>query len=143
LEAVEKLRKRKEDDALTALGEARRVLKSITDEKERLHNDLQNSLIRREKLGSIPTTPEAFQMEELFISGTRLRINRTVVQEHRATRAVERATRVYLHAKREVMVMETLREREFEEFKREVALKERKEQDDLAIMRAGRLRGEL
>ena len=53
----------------------------------------------------------------------------------RASRSVEKALRAYLTARRQTRMIETLREKDYQEFKKMVAKKEQKELDELSAMR--------
>ncbi len=140
LEAVETIRKRREEDALLELSRAKSELQSILDRKAALESDLSDALSRRESLGITPVGADAFAMEEAFISGLKRRIRQAEQHAQRAARFVERATRIFLHARRDLHVIETLREREQEEFRREQGRMEMKEADELSSLRAARER---
>jgi len=140
LEAVEKVRKRKEEEALQALARARTELQSALDRKNSFEQSLSDSLSRRESLANQAVCSDAFAIEEAFISGTRVRIRQVEVQIHRAARVVERATRAYMHARRDTSVIETIKENDLHEFKKQQARTEMKEMDDLSSIRAARER---
>ncbi|MFN7685940.1 MAG: flagellar export protein FliJ [Oligoflexia bacterium] len=138
LEAVQKIRKRNEEEAMRVLADARHRLSELLKHGESLQRAVEAALIRKESLGAEPVSGAAFKIEEDFIAGSKLRIAQLAIRVSKAQRAVEKAMRFFIHARRQLHVIETLREREFEAFKRQVQKREQKEMDDLVTMRAGR-----
>jgi len=133
--AILNLRKTREEEALRALGAAQRVYQAALADKARLLADLEAALIRRENLGKDAIDILPFQLEEEFINGTKHRIvhaDRCIV---RASRGVEKALRVYLHARRQTRMMETLYDKNHAEFRKAEGKREQKMMDDLSIMR--------
>jgi flagellar FliJ protein len=136
-ETVLKVRKQREQDALAALGAAQRVYQLEQARKQELEMRLSESLGRRERLGQgSATTPVAFQLEQAFINGTKQRITQADQAIFRASRGVERALRNYLGARRQTRMIEMLEEKAYAEYRKEASRKERKEQDELTVMRA-------
>jgi len=76
-----------------------------------------------------------FQMEQDFITGTKQRILHAERDIARATRVVEKALRIYLHARRQTKMLELVYEKEYKEFRRAQAKREQKLLDDMVIMR--------
>jgi flagellar export protein FliJ len=142
LETVEKVRKRNEEEAMSALVEARRRLSELVAKGEALQSGLEQALVRREQLGSRPTGAGAFLVEDDFIAGNKLRIAQLAIQVQKAQRAVEKAQRFFLHARRQLHVIVTLREREYEAFKKEQQRLEQKRVDEMVTMRSGRMQQE-
>jgi flagellar FliJ protein len=136
--AVQKVRKSREEDALRNLGAAQRAYQSELGVKASLLSDLQLALERREKLGVEAVGILSFQLEQNFINGTKQRIIRQDQAIVRASRVVEKCLRAYLVCRRDTKMIETLREKEYAEFKKLVAKKEQKELDELSAMRFGR-----
>ena len=134
---VLKLRKTREEDALRALGAAQRAYQAELDKKAQLKKDLEDALVRRENLGagsdSIGILP--FQLEEDFIRGTKQRIVHADRDIVRAGRAVEKALRVFLFARRQTRMMEMLYDKAHQEWRKAEAKREQKQLDDLTIMR--------
>lgn len=141
-ETVLKARKSREEDMLRALGAAQQAYQSELRAKGALLSDLDLSLKRRETLGIEPVGPLAFRLEEDFISGQKQRLTRADQAILRASRGVEKALRGYLHARRQTRMIEVLREKAFEEYKKARAKTEQKQLDDMIVMRA-RLREEI
>jgi flagellar export protein FliJ len=61
----------------------------------------------------------------------------------RAKRGLEKALRFYIQARRQLRMMEVLREKEYAEYRQHLLKLEKKEMDDLSIMRARLHREEL
>jgi flagellar export protein FliJ len=126
----------REEEALRALGAAQRAYQQELAHKARLLQQLEDSLIRRESLGIEPVGPVAFQLEQDFIVGTKQRLIKADQAILRASKAVEKALRAYLAARRQTKMMDTLREKDFVEWRKAAAKREQLEMDDLSIMRA-------
>jgi flagellar FliJ protein len=140
LEAVETIRKRKEQDALRVLGRARQELQLILARKSQLESTLADALLRREELANSSVTPDEFAVIESFITGTKICVRQAEQQSARALRVVERATRGYMHARRDCMVIDTIRENDLQEYRKEKSREEMKEMDDLSSIRVARER---
>lgn len=78
----------------------------------------------------------SFRLEQDFINGLKQRLVRQEQVIARASKAVEKTLRAFLHARRETRIMEMLYEKHFAEWKRSRARKLQKELDDLTVMRA-------
>ncbi|HAR41894.1 MAG TPA: flagellar export protein FliJ [Bdellovibrionales bacterium] len=134
-ETILKLRKNREEDALRNLGAAQSAYQAEVARKAQLQKELENALIRRENMGASPMTILPFQMEQDFITGTKQRILHAERDIARATRVVEKALRIYLHARRQTKMLELVYEKEYKEFRRAQAKREQKLLDDMVIMR--------
>ena len=97
---------------------------------------LRASLERREQLGQQPVSISSFQSEQAFITGTKQWIIRADQAILRASRGVEKALRTYLIAKRQTRMIEILYDKEYVDYRKQLAKKEQKDLDDLMIMRA-------
>jgi len=137
-ETVEKVRKMREDESLRLLAQAQTVYQEALDKRAQLGERLRLSLERREGLGGsespLVTTP--FQLENEFIAGTKQRMIQAEHGIQRARRGVEKALRAYLHARRQTKIIESLREKDFAEYRKAMAKREQKDLDDLYVMRA-------
>ena len=129
------LRKKREEEFLRALGAAQIAYQRELSKKQALLKILEDSLLRRETLGNESIDINPFRLETDYIAGTKQRILRADQQIVKASRAVEKALRAYLLARRQTRAMETLYEKDFQEYKRAVQKREQKDQDDLMIMR--------
>jgi flagellar export protein FliJ len=131
-----KQRKSREELALRQLAEAQRAYHQELARKAEFEALLEKALVRRESLGQSPVTVTAFITEQDYITGTKQRIIQVQQAITRATRGVEKALRTYLHCRRQTKMMETLYEKHYIEFKRELAKKEAKALEDFAVMRS-------
>lgn len=136
-EPVERVRKNKEQEALRGLGRAQSAVAEAHAYKNKLIDDMMRSLERRERLSEVEVGPAVYQIESIFIDGTKIRVKQAEQGILRAQRGLEKAMRVYLFAKRQLMIIEKLREKEFEVFRKARNIREQKQMDDNSIMRAG------
>jgi flagellar FliJ protein len=136
LDSLLKQRKSREELALRQLAEAQRAYHLELARKAQFEGLLEKALVRREALGQSPVTVIAFITEQDYITGTKQRIIQVQQAITRATRGVEKALRTYLHCRRQTKMMETLYEKHYIEFKRELAKKEAKALEDFAVMRS-------
>jgi flagellar export protein FliJ len=131
-----KQRKAREEAALRQLSEAQRAYQAELARKSELEGQLERGLLRREALGQSPTQITAFLVEQDFITGTKQRLIQNQQAITRAMRGMEKSLRTYLHCRRQTRMMETLYEKHYEEFKKELARKEAKMLEDFAVMRS-------
>jgi flagellar export protein FliJ len=141
-EAVEKVRRTREQQVLRLLGSAQRDLEGARSRKRKLQDSLAKAQSEREKLGSVAVTVAEFALADDYIRGTERRILQADHSIAKAERAYEKAKRVYLLALRQLRAIETLREKHLAEWKREVSKKEQKAIDDLVSTRASFLKEE-
>jgi len=137
-EALFKQRKAKEEQALNSLGEAQRFYQSEIEHKNTLMRALGAGIARKEMLGDagrVYSGTSDFQLEQDFIVGTKQRIIQAETAIARAKKGVEKCLRHFLLARRNTRVIENLKEREFEEFKKQMAKREARELDELITMR--------
>ena len=139
-ETLEKVRKARENEALRVLAEAQTKQRLAVEEKNRFISDLHGSLERRAAIASgtqnligIGTSP--LQIEDLFIEGQKIRIQRQETVIFRAMKQVEKAMRAYLLTRRATRMIERLREKALEEHRAAVKKFEQRELDDLILMR--------
>lgn len=125
------------------LGEAQRAQQAAIRQKSALVNELNQGLVRRENLAAAPTDPTVYKLEEDFITGQKQRIGQADQAILRAKRGLEKALRVYIHARRQLRMMEVLREKAHAEYRQHLLKHEKREMDDLSIMRARLHREEL
>ena len=138
LEAVEKVRKSREQDALRELAAAQRVLQAEKEHKMELISSLQESLVRREEFAKESVTRVVYDTENDFISGTKIRIQQADQAIERAQRKVEKAMAYYLSCRQQRRMIEKLREKAYLAYREEVRLHELKQLDDLYVMHAHR-----
>ena len=128
-------RKQREEEALRALGGAQRAYQAALNAKAGLLVELEDALVRRERLGEEAVSIEAFRIEQSFIVGTRQRIVQSEQAIFRATKAVEKALRAYLGARKQSRMLETIRDKDYAKFRKDLADREQKRIDDFMIMR--------
>lgn len=133
---LEKVRKAREDEAVKALAEAQAAQREIVQERGRQISILEQALIRREELGREAVSAMAFEMETLFILGTKQRVGQADHAIQRSQKRIEKCMRAFLDARRRTRMVEVLREKALERFKKDQARHEQKTQDDLYVMRA-------
>src|SRR4051812_45012657 len=112
-ETVLKVRKSREDETMRALGVAQRAHQANLSRKGELFAELERSLIRRENLAERPTSIEAFLLEQSHIDGTKQRIVQCEQAIMRSNKAVEKALRAFIAARKQTRMMETLKEKDF------------------------------
>ncbi len=136
--AVERVRKIREDEALRAFGLAQRNLAGAEARKGELQQELAAAMLRFERLGSGIAVPASlFAVETDLVVGHRQRLIQQEQAISRARRGVEKAFRAYIIARRHTRVIEKLRERDLEDFKRDVSKRDQKVIDDQVSMRFG------
>jgi flagellar export protein FliJ len=139
--AVLKLRKTREEEALRHLATAQRRYQAELNHKAKLRSDLARSLERREHLAQITIDTTPYRMENEFISGTKQRLIQQDQAIFRVSKAVEKALRAYLQARRQTRTVEVLHDKAYAEYRKERAKSEQKQQDEMTIMRARLKRG--
>ena len=142
LKVVEKLRERHEQEALQLLADAQRALQAEIFTKNRLILEMKNAYERREKLATATVLANQYYLEDAFIVGNQHRINRADHAIEHCKKKVEKRMRDYLNAKRKRSAITKLKEKEKQNYKKEVAKHEQKQLDDLTVM-THRLRAQL
>ena len=140
-DTVERVRREKEREAMRVLAGAQEALRAAFERKSALERELHASLARREMLGAVPVGVEAFVLEESFIAGTKRWIAQAENAIARARKELAKRIDEYLKARRRTKVMEKLKARDLAVYRKERAKAERKEVDDIYVMRA-RFQGE-
>jgi flagellar FliJ protein len=136
--AVERVRKIREDEALRAFGLAQRGLAAAESRKVELEQELGAAMKRFERMGNAAAVPASFfAVENSLVVGHRQRLVQQEQAITRARRGVEKALRGYILARRQTRIIERLKERDLEEFKRERTKREQKTIDDQVSMRFG------
>lgn len=141
-DSVEKVRQIKEKETHRELAKTQDLLRTFRTHKETLIQDLKQALIRRENLGKDPISVVVFQTEEDFIRGTKQRIIQADQAILRASRSVEKAMKKFLEARRQLRMLEVLREKEKAHHRDERRKYEQKNLDDLYTMRFRLRQGE-
>jgi flagellar FliJ protein len=136
LESVEKVRKMKEQKMLEALSESQRVYLEKINAKRDLISEKEAAFERKNSLSGTVTTVNEIRLSEDFIEGLKARIQRADQAIIRARRFLDQAMRNYIHARKERMMIDRLREKALEEFRIGQSRLEQKVLDDLMTMRA-------
>lgn len=146
---VLEVRRKREEEARRMLSTAQRAHQLELAKKAALQRNLGDALFRRERLMSDTESADQgigilpVHLEQKFIEGTKQRIIQADQAIVRAVRGVEKALRFYLHAKKQLQIMETLHDKDFSEYKKKSSKLEARELDDFNIMRARVLAQEL
>jgi flagellar export protein FliJ len=135
LEAVEKVRRAKEQEALRGLAAAQAKYQETLAAKRRLLDDNECALLRRDALANTAQPILAFQIENEFIHGNRQRFVAADQAIFRARKFVEKALREVILAKRAVRALELLREKAYAEFKVALRKREQKELEEVYVSR--------
>ncbi len=136
LEAVERVRKAKEQETLRALALAQAKYQDALNAKRKILEDNDRALARREALAGVPQPVLAYQMENEFIAGNRVRIVHSDQAIFRARKFVEKALREVIAAKRALRAIEVLREKAYEEFKTALRKREQKQLEEVYATRS-------
>lgn len=135
LEAVERVRRAKEQETLRALAYAQAKYQETLQIKQRLMEDTESALARRETLAKTAQPVLAYQLENELITGNKQRILQSDQAITRARKFVEKALREVIMAKRALKGIELLREKAFLEFKTALRKKEQKDLEEIYTSR--------
>jgi flagellar export protein FliJ len=135
LEAVERVRRAKEQEALRALALAQSKYNESLRAKQALLEENNRALNRREQLARTAQPVLAYQIENEFISGNRQRMVQADQSIFRNRKFVEKALREVIMAKRALRAIELLREKAFAEFKQALRKREQKEMEEVYVSR--------
>ena len=133
LEAVERVRRAKEQEALRGLAGAQAKYQEALNAKRKILEDNERALVRREELAKTLQPALAYQIESEFIFGNRQRIVASDQVIFRARKFVEKALREVILAKRQVRAIELLREKAYAEFKTALRKREQKELEEVYV----------
>lgn len=137
LESVLRVRTLRQEEALRALGEAQRRYQAEMNEKARLQGELLRAFEAREGIATQAMTSVDLSLAHDYVVGGKHRIIRQEQAIFRAQKGVEKALRAYLQCRRQTRMIETLREKDYAEFKKERAKREQKLLDEFTIQRHG------
>ncbi len=136
LEAVEKVRIQKEQDALSELARVQAVYQQKINEKSALVEKKRLGMELSRLVSGKQTTIEAYRIQELHLQGLNLQILRSDQAIVRTRRFLDQALRNVIKSRRELRMIEKLKEKAIEEYKQERSKKDQKDLDDLISMRA-------
>jgi flagellar export protein FliJ len=135
LETVERVRRAKEQEALRGLAAAQAKYHDALNAKRRLLEETERSLARREALAATSQPVLAYQIENEFIAGNRVRMVQSDQAIFRARKFVEKALREVILAKRAVRAIELLREKAYAEWKIQQRKREQKQLEEIYVSR--------
>jgi flagellar FliJ protein len=136
LEAVEKVRLQKEQKMLEELSLCQRAYQEKIQVKKDLLSRRQAAFARKNELCSGTTPLIEIRLCEDYITGIKQQIVRADQAIVRSRRFLDQAMKQYIHARRERMMIDRLKEKAMEEFKLQQNRLEQKQLDDLITMRA-------
>jgi flagellar FliJ protein len=136
LESVEKVRLQKEQKMLEALSESQRDYLARIQAKRDLLGKKQNAFEKKNELVSRDASINEIKLSEDYITGLNAMIIKADQAIIRARRFLDQAMRNYIHARKERMMIDRLKEKAFDEFKVEQSRLEQRRLDDLITMRA-------
>jgi flagellar FliJ protein len=142
LEKVQKLRKFTEEQAKIELGRAIGVLSGIEDEIKTIgleRNSAANRRFSGVSGGADITAGGGHEMIvwDNYIARLDLEIEQLLQKAAEAELVVEEKRRIYIDASRELKIMEKLREKQEQEYRKEYFAEQTRELDDLRRIRAG------
>jgi flagellar protein FliJ len=132
LEVVLNERKRVEDLRLREWVLAKRILQSMIDELAAMEQRLKKAF--REATDTGANDPAMLSTIESFIQGTKIRIVWKKRDIERGAKLTERKRLEYVHASQKRAMLDKLKEKQLEQFREEVKMRELKELDDIYIM---------
>lgn len=136
LQTVEKVRVQKEQKMLEELSISQGKFQEKIANKKNLLQKKQDAFVRKNELASRDASINEIRLLEDFITGLKQNIIRADQEIIRSRRFLEQSMRQYIHARRERMMIDRLKEKAVAEFKVEQTRLEQKELDDLITMRA-------
>ncbi len=136
LEAVEKVRIQKEQKMLEELSISQRNYHEKITAKRDLLEKKQGAFSQKNELASRDSSINEIRLQEDYITGLKVQIQRADQSIIRARRFLDQAMRGFILARRERMMIDRLKEKELETFKLEQSRLEQKILDDLMTMRA-------
>ena len=136
LQTVEKVRVQKEQKMLEELSLSQQKYQEKIANKKELLKRKQESFLNKNELVSRDASINEIRLLEEYISGLKQHIIRADQEIIRSRRFLDQAMRQYIHARRERMMIDRLKEKAMVEFKIEQNRLEQKQLDDLITMRA-------
>jgi flagellar protein FliJ len=133
LETVERVRKISEEKALTEFSQAQKKFLDEVAKKEAAVKSREKAMSDRASMQVARAADYATFTNYILGLGRSIQIADQAIL--RARRQLNAAFRVYVGAKKSRLMIDTLREKAFEEFKKEKSKREQKEVDDLVSMR--------
>ena len=136
LETVEKVRLQKEQKMLEELSLTQRAYQEKISAKKELLSKKQNAFLNKNELASRDSSINEIRLIEEYIVGLKQHILRADQAIVRSRRFLDQAMKSYIFARRERMMIDRLKEKALEDFKREESRLSQKRLDDLITMRS-------
>jgi flagellar FliJ protein len=136
LQTVEKVRQQKEQKMLEELSSSQRNYQDKINAKKALLTKKQEAFVSKNEMLSRDAAINDIRLIEEYISGLKHQLVRADQAIIRSRRFLEQDMKKYIHARRERMMIDKLKEKALEEFKIEQARIEQRQLDDLITMRA-------
>ena len=134
-EAVLKVRKIKQDEALRAVAFHEKVYRQEIEKKATLLTELDLAYKRIESFSEKSSQISIYQSEQDFIEGTKQRIIQADHAILKARRNLDKVLRLFTAARAQSQVMETLKDNAHKEYRKDIERREQKLMDDLTLMR--------
>lgn len=128
-------RKRQEDQASEKIASTRRFYLEEIQKKEKLLVQMTQATLEKNKLGTTSFLAQEYQVQNDYLTGLEYRVKKSDQSILRASQHLEMSLRHYFQARKKRKVLETLQEKDYEEYRKSLALKEQRQQDDLNTMR--------
>jgi flagellar FliJ protein len=135
LEAVEKIRTQAEQKALEALSVQQRNYQEKVGAKNDLLKKKSSAFSAKNEMLSRDSSVNEIRLQEEHITGLNYQLVRADQAIVRARRFLEQSMREYIKARRERQMIDRLKEKAKEEFKKNQNRLEQKQLDDLVTMR--------
>jgi flagellar FliJ protein len=135
LESVRKLRENQEKEALKMLSEAQRNLQDKIDYRDHLLNLEKKAGASRNGLSSGLSSSSAYTVHDQFAEGSRVRLLQAENEIRRAQRSLEKMAIHYMGTRKKKKMIEEIRNKNLEAFKKQERKKEQKQIDELTVMR--------
>lgn len=129
------LRKSKEDEALRALGSCQAKYQEQLQIKKFYLAEIDKTFAQKDALSNLTVGVSQFQAVQEYIEGTKQRVVFTDQAILRASRAVQKAMWIYFSAKKQRRILESLYEKQYQQYRETLKKHELRMQDDLTVMR--------
>ncbi len=136
LDTVKRVKEREADSRREALALAQRKLREEQDERDRLLVERDRQHERLREVGSGWLDPSDLQATHTFLQNLVERITAQDEKIEEASQLVEQARLALVEASKETKILENLRDRDHQTFKREVRKRDQAQLDETAGRRA-------
>lgn len=141
-ESVEKVRSVREKQALGEVARTQKLLLDAENYAKSIEEKIAAALSHRENLSNERVGSREYQLADVHVLGLKQERVRAETVVRRAKRSVEKAMARAILARRDLKMVETMKEHDIAEFRRERSHYEQKQYDELSIMRNQMMREE-